>query len=174
MKGLEKDDETINLLGLLGSLGSQLHESKYQGISTDGEDDRDTDISPSGGVVHDIEISQEITSVCILADLAGRGSIGVDQIDARASAGHIIRQVLCAGGAVERLEQSKLILIAGDLGTPEAEGQHARDNVVEGIEVVHPVPPEHVELDVWDENTAEQDKSTDDQGVDKRSKGRVR
>lgn len=174
MKGLKKKGErTINLLGLLRGLGSQLHESEYQSVSTDGEDDRDTDISPSSGVVHDIEISQEIASICVLTDLAGRGSVGVDQINTRASTRHIIRQVLHAGGSVDRLEESELILIAGDLSTPDAKSQHSRDNVVEGIQVVHPVPPEHVELDVWDEDTAEQDKSTNNQGVHKRSKGRV-
>ena len=71
MKGLkEKEEQTINLFGLLRSLGSQLHEAEYQSISTDGEDDRDTDISPSSGVVHDMETLQELTSVFILTDLA--------------------------------------------------------------------------------------------------------
>lgn len=71
MKGLEaKNEQTINLFGLLRSLGSQLHEAEYQSVSTDGEDDRDTDISPSSGIVHDMEAFQELTSVFILTDLA--------------------------------------------------------------------------------------------------------
>jgi hypothetical protein len=161
----EKDEQTINLFGFLRSLGSQLHEAEYQSVSTDGKDDRDTDISPSGGVVHDMETFQELASVFVLADLAARSSIGVDQVDTGASARHIIREVLNAGGAVGRFESGEFILHAVDLGTPDAKGQHARDNVVEGIEVVHPEPPEHVELEVWDEDTTEYDKNTNDQGV---------
>lgn len=169
----EKDEQTINLFGLLRSLGSQLHEAEHQSVSTDGEDDRDTDISPSSSVVHNMETFQELTSVLVLTDLAAGGSIGVDQVDTGASAGHIIREVLSAGGAVGRFEPGELILHTGDLGTPDAKGQHARDDIVEWIEVVHPEPPEHVELEVWDEDTTEYDKNTDNQGIHKRSKRRV-
>ena len=120
-----------------------------------------------------MESVKELASRFVLADLAGGGSIGVEQVDTLTSASHVVRQVIRAG-AVGRVEESVLIFIADDLGTPDTEGQHAVDDVVEGVEVVHPETPEHVELIVWNQDTTEDDEGTDDQRVHKRSEGCVR
>lgn len=121
----------------------------------------------------DVESGKEITTITVGADLAGFSRIRVQEVDSPAITSDVVRQVLRAC-AIDRVEEGIFTFVADHLGIPDAKGQHARDDVVEGIEVVHPESPEDIELLVWDEDTTEEYQDTDDEGVHEGGEGRVR
>jgi hypothetical protein len=68
------------LLSLLGCLGPELHQCEHKSITRESEDDTDGSISPAIVVFFEVEGSKVVATTRVLADVAVRSSLRVDEI----------------------------------------------------------------------------------------------
>ena len=162
------------LLSLLASLSPELHEQVDQSVTRKREQNTDRCIPPAVVVVIEVDSGQVVATTAVLADPTVSRRIAIDKVVASTRASEPSLEVLGAGLARWRVEDGELRLLAVDLPVEIHEDEECTHEVVEGIEVVEPVAPERLDLGVWDENTAEGDKDTDDEGIDEGGEDGVR
>lgn len=159
------------LFGLLGGLGTELHQNVYQSVRADGKDDNNGRIPPAIVVLLQVEGSEVILTLGVRAHLALRRRIWVDEVADHAQAlVEVVLQILAAGRSVGWVETRKLLFGALNVGAPDVKDKHAAHEVVEGVEPVHPVPPECLDLLVRHQHTTERDKGTQEEGLTKEAK----
>ncbi|KAK8219846.1 hypothetical protein M8818_000820 [Zalaria obscura] len=154
-------------------LSPQLHTQVNHGVTADCEDNNDSRISPTIVIVLQLQIVQVVTSPGVLADPASARRLRVDEVGPGAVALEVLGQVRGAGLAIRRIEDSELRLGALDLDVEAGEDKKGAHEVVEGVEVIQPIPPEGSDLRVRDEDTAEGGEGTDNERVYERGEGGV-
>ena len=162
------------LLSLLASLSPELHEQVDQSVTRKRKQNTDRCIPPAVVVVIKVDSVQVVATTAVLADPAVSRRIAIDKVVASTRASEPSLEVLGAGLARWRVEDGELRLLAVDLPVEVHEDEECTHEVVERIEVVEPVAPERLDLGVWDENTAEGDKDTDDERIDEGGEDGVR
>jgi len=154
------------LLGLLRSLGPELHQAKHEHISAEDEDAHDTRVSPAVHVLHQVHRLEVLAAILERAHAATGRRVGVDKPAAGAKhALAVALEVLRTCRSVGRVEKCKFAIRAVDLGSPNVEYEHTAHQVVERVQPIKPVSPESLNLLIGHQDTAEGDEGTDDERV---------
>lgn len=162
-------DRRAELTSGLALLRPQLHQQENHRIRREHKDDHNRRISPPVIIILQIKRVEIIRAVAILANPAPARGIRVREIVPRSLSQHVVREIGRARLAVRGVEDGEFGLGAVDRDAPGGEDEEGTHEVVEGIEVVHPIPPEDLDLAVRDQYTTEGDEHTDQQGIDQGS-----
>lgn len=143
-------------LCLLRRLCPELHQQIHQDVRAEHHQDHNPGISPAVIVLIEIQRAEVVLRFRVRAHLAPGRIVRVLQMAARSrSFREVARQVLAARLTVGRVKETKFTLRTLDVLSPEAEYQEATHKVVERVQVVHPVPPECLDLLVGNQDTTE-------------------
>ena len=115
--------EQEKLLGLLATLRPQLHEQVHHAIGGKDENDNDGGVSPAIVVAIDVERAQIVASAGVLAHLAARGGLWVDQVSSATGSGEILLKVGLASLTTGRIKHGKFLRGALNVRVPDGKSQ---------------------------------------------------
>jgi hypothetical protein len=153
---------TRTSLRLLRSLSPQLHQRIHKRIRTKHKNNNNRRIPPTVVIILEVDGIEIITPIPKLANFATTRRVWINEIRTRPETLHIARQVITARRAIGGIEDRELAVLALHICVEDGEDEHAPHEVVEGVEVVDPVPPERLDLGVGDQHAAEGDERAED------------
>lgn len=164
--GISLAIKPITLLRLLGSLCPKLHKAINKRITTNSKDYADSDVPPAVVVVVDVDSLQVITTTGVLTDSALASSLWIGEVGMHAHALKVVRKVAGTRLTARRVENRKLRFRTQYLLVEYGESEKPAHEVGEGVDPVHPVTPELLDLTVGYKYTAEGHQHRDDKRVD--------
>ena len=144
-----------DLIGLLRSLGSQLHHQEHDRVTADHKDPGDSDIPPPGRHLGDVDRPQVVRSTSVRTYLTSARRIRVEEVGTGVVLGQESLQVGSTGLTRGRVKVGQFVRSAVDGLVPEDKPQDGAHDVGKDVQIIEPVPPELRNGGVGDEHPAE-------------------